>query len=132
MENKRKHKNIFTGKIEETAYYARKKPLVVSGRKPYAEKKRLGRFLPRYASCKAVVGKFLKENQRTRGSDKLLIRKVDSFCRSNNIRLFSHETITRARRNFNGEGLYLPSAKTIAVRRNKEKAFREASREGLL
>ena len=108
------------------------KSLNVCGRKPYSEKKRLRRFLPTYSTCKSIVGKFLKENQRTRGSDKLLIRKVDSFCRANNIRLFSHETITRARRNFNGEGLYLPSAKTIAVRRNKEKAFREASREGLL
>jgi hypothetical protein len=100
--------------------------------KPFGEKRRLARFLPKYASCKAVVGKFLRENQRTRGSDKLLIRKVDSFCTSNGIKVFSHESITRARRKFNEEGLYLPSAKTISARRNKEKAFHEASREGLL
>lgn len=101
-------------------------------KKPFEEKRRLIRFLPRYASCKSVVGKFLRENRRTRGSDKLLIRNVDSFCRSNGIKLFSHESITRARRKFNEEGLYLPSAKTVAVRKNKEKAFREASHEGLL
>lgn len=107
-------------------------PLNVRGGKPYSEKRRLRRFLPSYSSCKAVVGKFLKENPRTRGSDKLLIRKVDSFCRANGIRLFSHESITRARRKFNECGLYLPSDKTISARRNKEKAYREASREGLL
>lgn len=114
--------------IDMVAY----EPLRVCGSKPYAEKNRLRRFLPTYSSCKAVVGKFLKESPRTRGSDKLLIKKVDSFCHANDIRLFSHESITRARRKFNECGLYLPSGKTISARRNKEKAYREASREGLL
>jgi len=108
------------------------KSLNVCGRKPYSEKKRLRRFLPTYSTCKSIVGKFLKEDVRTRGSDRLLIRKVDSFCCATGIRLFSHESITRARRKFNECGLYLPSNKTISARQNKEKAYREASREGLL
>ena len=90
------------------------------------------RFLPRYATCKAIVGKYLEENPLCRGSDKLLIELVDRFCWSRDMRRFSHETITRTRRKFNEAGLYLPSKKTISARRNKELAMREASRERLL
>lgn len=94
--------------------------------------KRLKRFLPAYSTCKSIVGKFLKENPRTRGSDKLLIQLVDGFCRKNDMRRFSHESITRARRKFNESGLFLPSRKTVSARRNKEKSYHEASVEGLL
>jgi hypothetical protein len=93
---------------------------------------RLKTFLPKYATCKAIVGKFLAENERTRGSDKLLIDKVDSYCRKHGFRRFSHESITRARRRYNEAGLYLPSPKTRSYRRNRERAYREASKEGVL
>lgn len=93
---------------------------------------RLKTFLPRYTTCKAIVGKFLEENERTRGSDKLLIYLVDRYCSMMCIWRFSHETITRARRGYNKAGLYLPSTKTQSYRRNRERDYRDASKESLL
>lgn len=92
----------------------------------------VGDFLPEYSVAKSVVGKVLKENEESRNSDRELIREVMVFCIMEDIRIPPSETITRARRKFQEEGLYLPTDDVAIARRRKEVFYRTAAEGNLL
>ena len=73
-------------------------------------------------STYVLVKNLLKLNPPARDSDSLLIRMVESYCKSNHWPVPAHETITRCRRKVqNDEGKYLPSEEIALKRRTKEK-----------
>ena len=91
-----------------------------------------GKYLPDYSTAKSIVGKILKENLQARNDDKVLIREVVIFCLYKRMNVPSYETITRCRRKFNQDGLYLPDESVQKGRQDKEVFFRESAESGLL
>lgn len=83
------------------------------------------------------VEDILRKYPNTRGDDKLLIacywREIDKLTALNmdfvNYSTPS-ESITRARRLIQANGMYLPSDEIIAIRKNRESRFKNAIRNG--
>ena len=90
-----------------------------------------------FASTKELVERILKEDARTRNSDKLLIYRVIShICRKYDKGLFipfelfdsfpAYESVTRCRRKIQEQGKYLPTDPEVIKRRDKrERAVRD-------
>jgi len=92
----------------------------------------VGKHLPEYATAKKIVEYVLRQMPSTRNNDKQLIREVIIYCLDNDIKVPAYETITRSRRKFNEDGLFLPDDNIAKGRREKEVFFRTSAEEGML
>lgn len=91
-----------------------------------------GKYLPEYSNAKKIVEFVLKTMPNSRNNDKMLIREVIIFCLENDMKVPAYETITRARRKLNEDGLFLPNDNIAAGRKEKERFFSSGARSGLL
>ena len=91
-----------------------------------------GEHLVRYATAKKIVEYILKVYPQTRNNNKQLIRECIIFCLDNDIKVPAYDTITRARRKLNEDGLYLPDDHIAEKRKEKERFMRTAAEKGLL